>query len=361
VSWTPPPWTTIGTAGSDQRTPDLSPVIQQIVDQGDWSSGNALVLVVSGTGERVAESYDGDAGGAPLLHIEYGAGMPSVSAPTFNPAPGTYIGAIDVELDTATLGATIYYTLNGSDPNPGGASTFLYSPGSPISLSTTTTVKALATRTGYTDSAVSHGVFTIVQGGNSAPVLNPIGNKSVDQGATLSFTVTASDDSGPPALSADLSALPAVNNADFDPDTGDFSWMPLVTDVGRTYTVVFTATDLVDPLLTDSEPVDISVRDPGSGVAVDYRVMATRDDAEERVSGYVSNLSGSDLEMVHESTDQIVGMRFRGVAVPRGATITNAHVQFQVDEATSEPTVLQIHAQLAGNAPEFASSAYNIS
>ena len=71
VSWTPPAWTTVGEAGTDQRTPNISGIIQEIVNQGGWQSGNALVLIINGTGERVAESYDGDASAAPLLHIEY--------------------------------------------------------------------------------------------------------------------------------------------------------------------------------------------------------------------------------------------------------------------------------------------------
>jgi hypothetical protein len=44
-------------------------VIQEIVNRSGWASGNALALIVTGTGERVAESYDGSA--APELHIEY--------------------------------------------------------------------------------------------------------------------------------------------------------------------------------------------------------------------------------------------------------------------------------------------------
>lgn len=31
----------------------------------------ALVLLATGTGERVAESYDGDVAGAPLLHVTF--------------------------------------------------------------------------------------------------------------------------------------------------------------------------------------------------------------------------------------------------------------------------------------------------
>jgi hypothetical protein len=74
VSWTPPAWNTVGQAGSDQRTPDLSAVIQEIVDRQGWQHGNALVLLISrngGSGTRVADSYDGSAKSAPLLRVTY--------------------------------------------------------------------------------------------------------------------------------------------------------------------------------------------------------------------------------------------------------------------------------------------------
>ncbi len=71
ASWSPPAWNTVGEAGSDQRTPDLSAIIQEIVDRGGWSSGNDLAIIVSGTGERTAESYNGSSSKAPLLHVEY--------------------------------------------------------------------------------------------------------------------------------------------------------------------------------------------------------------------------------------------------------------------------------------------------
>ena len=71
VSWSPPAWTSVGEAGPDQRTPDLSPIIQEIVNRAGWTNGNSLVIIVTGTGKRVAESFDGDSAGAPLLHVEY--------------------------------------------------------------------------------------------------------------------------------------------------------------------------------------------------------------------------------------------------------------------------------------------------
>ena len=72
VPWSPDPWTA-GDAGPDQQTPDISPVIQEIVGPG-WTSGNALAIIITGTGKRSAMSYDGDPDSAPLLHVDYSTG-----------------------------------------------------------------------------------------------------------------------------------------------------------------------------------------------------------------------------------------------------------------------------------------------
>jgi hypothetical protein len=82
IAWSPPPWTAVGVAGLDQRTPELAAVIQEIVARPGWASGNALVLLIRGSGRRVAEAYDGVAAVAPLLHVVYAAGA---SASQMNP------------------------------------------------------------------------------------------------------------------------------------------------------------------------------------------------------------------------------------------------------------------------------------
>jgi hypothetical protein len=71
VSWSPPAWTKVGEAGPDQRTPNIASVIQEIVNRPGWSRDNAMVLIITGTGERVAESYNGNPDAAPLLHVEF--------------------------------------------------------------------------------------------------------------------------------------------------------------------------------------------------------------------------------------------------------------------------------------------------
>lgn len=71
VAWNPTAWPTSGASGKAQQTPDVTALIQQIVDRPGWASGQALTLIVTGTGHRVAVSFDGDPDGAPLLHVDY--------------------------------------------------------------------------------------------------------------------------------------------------------------------------------------------------------------------------------------------------------------------------------------------------
>jgi hypothetical protein len=69
VSWQPRSWPTVQVHGVGQRTPDLSRIIQEIVNRPGWASGHALALIVSGTGRRTAESSNGTF--APILHLEF--------------------------------------------------------------------------------------------------------------------------------------------------------------------------------------------------------------------------------------------------------------------------------------------------
>ena len=69
--WAPPAWTE-RQQGVNQRTSNLAPVLQEIVNRPLWASGNALALVITGSGHRVAKSFE--TGSPPILHIEYTTG-----------------------------------------------------------------------------------------------------------------------------------------------------------------------------------------------------------------------------------------------------------------------------------------------
>ncbi|WP_263337675.1 chitobiase/beta-hexosaminidase C-terminal domain-containing protein [Acidicapsa dinghuensis] len=82
-----------------------------------------------------------------------------VSAPTFSPAAGSYTPPISVTLSDFTTGATIYYTTDGSTPT---TSSTKYT--GAFTLSSTTTVNAIAVASGYTTSNVSSATYTLVTG-----------------------------------------------------------------------------------------------------------------------------------------------------------------------------------------------------
>lgn len=82
--------------------------------------------------------------------------LPAAAMPTLSPAPGTYTTGQSVSLTDSTPGAKIYFTTDGSIPT---TSSNLYS--TPITVNATTTIRAIAAATGYSNSAVTTGLYTI--------------------------------------------------------------------------------------------------------------------------------------------------------------------------------------------------------
>ena len=69
VSWNNlPAWT----EGNSYQSPDLSPVVQEIVNRDGWTSGNSMAFIITGSGNRETRAYNyGDHSHGPVLHVEY--------------------------------------------------------------------------------------------------------------------------------------------------------------------------------------------------------------------------------------------------------------------------------------------------
>lgn len=78
------------------------------------------------------------------------------SPPTFDPPGGTYNSDIEVVINCATEGATLYYTTNGDKP---GITSMVYE--DPIPLQANTTIKARAIKAGMIDSEVAGADYVI--------------------------------------------------------------------------------------------------------------------------------------------------------------------------------------------------------
>jgi len=88
---------------------------------------------------------------------------------------------------------------------------------------------------------------------NHSPILNPIGNKTANEGALLEFPITATDPDNDP-LTYSANNLPA--GANFNPTTHIFSWTPTYGQAGTYSNIHF---EITDGSLTDSENITITV------------------------------------------------------------------------------------------------------
>ncbi|MBQ6277956.1 MAG: chitobiase/beta-hexosaminidase C-terminal domain-containing protein [Bacteroidales bacterium] len=84
--------------------------------------------------------------------------MEIVATPTINPDGGEFETSVEVTLACETADASIYYTLDGTDPT---AESTLYN--APFTLDATTTVKAIAVKENMQNSAIAVATFTKVE------------------------------------------------------------------------------------------------------------------------------------------------------------------------------------------------------
>ena len=212
VAWSPPAWPVVGVAGVAQRTPNLSVIVQEIIDQPGWATGNTVALTIAGSGVRTARAFDFGSGAA-VLHVEYtiGDGGPVNQAP---------VVAAGVD-QSVTLPASATLEGTASDdglPSPPAALTTTWSqvsgPGTvtfqnPSSLSTAASFSAAGVyllRLSASDSQLSASdevQITVdpAPPGNQAPVVAAGVDQSVTLPASATLEGAASDDGlpSPPA------------------------------------------------------------------------------------------------------------------------------------------------------------------
>ncbi|MFK0689094.1 putative Ig domain-containing protein [Mesorhizobium sp. IMUNJ 23033] len=123
AAWAPDPWTTVGDHGLTERTPDLTAIVQEIVDRSGWAALNDMAFLITGTGTRTADSYEYSPSSAPLLHIEYILPGP-VSAPVAFDTPPDADATANQITELAAAGAPIGITASATDPDAGSTVTY---------------------------------------------------------------------------------------------------------------------------------------------------------------------------------------------------------------------------------------------
>ena len=111
----------------------------------------------------VASNFDTSAVGSAAYTILV---LTPAATPTFSPVAGVVSSGTTVTIGSATPGAAIYYTTDGTQPGTSaGGSTLLYS--TPIAITAATTINAVAVASGFLASAVASGGLHADAGGHA--------------------------------------------------------------------------------------------------------------------------------------------------------------------------------------------------
>ncbi|ESY76091.1 hypothetical protein X743_01200 [Mesorhizobium sp. LNHC252B00] len=122
AAWTPDPWNTVGEQGLTERSPDLSAIVQEIINRSGWAALNDMAFLVTGTGTRTADSYEYSPTSAPLLHIEYL--LPGSGSPVAFNSPADASAAANQIAELAATGAPTGITASATDPDAGSTVTY---------------------------------------------------------------------------------------------------------------------------------------------------------------------------------------------------------------------------------------------
>jgi hypothetical protein len=179
-------------------------------------------------------------------------GTPTAATPTFSPAPGFYSLPQSVTLSDTTPGAVIYYTTDGTTPT---ASSPVYS--TPISVSATTTIQAIAVSTCYGNSGIAAGTYSFVQSQTIAfstiPTQTyPAGPLTLNATASSGLPVSYAILSGPATVSGNLLTITGAGSVTVQASqAGNTQYSP-ASPVSQTFTVSQASTTLA--LTSSSNP-----------------------------------------------------------------------------------------------------------
>jgi len=228
-----------------------------------------------------------------------------VSNPVFSPVGGvTYTSAQSVTITCATEGATIHYTVDGSEPT---TSSPVYS--AAINVAATTTIKALAVKDGMTSSEVITAVYTI-----NIPVTLAISNGRAIKKADGTIAVTWNTNIAP-TKGAKVSLI----NTAVPPTAGVVNYVNETSFDGTNHSVILPTTV-------------VSVVANYNRVTIAYILSE-----EEIIAANIDTFEDETLNPILSTVVAVNGtltLTFTGVAVPTDVAVADFAVKNSINGST---------------------------
>ncbi|MGB6687870.1 MAG: chitobiase/beta-hexosaminidase C-terminal domain-containing protein [Terracidiphilus sp.] len=201
---------------------------------------------------------------------------PPAATPVFTPAPGTFVSSQLVAVSDATPGAIVYYTTNGTAPTT--ASTQYTSP---ITVSATETIIAMAAAPGYSASPAASATYTITPPAATPTISVPSGTYTSTQKITLKDAIVSAtiyyttDGSTPTASSSEYSTTISATSME--------TIKAMATAPGYSQSAVAAATYIIVP------PAAKPVFSPPAGTYNSNQAVSISDSAPDATIYYTTD------------------------------------------------------------------------
>ena len=291
-------------SGSDGRITGVTTEMEYSASGSSYTpcSGTEITGLTAGTYYvRYKETATHEAGAAATVSVPaYSPPAPAtVAAPTFDPPAGTYSAAQNVTITCSTNGATIHYTTDGSTPT---ASSPTYS--APISVSATTTIKAIAVKRGMTNSKISAAAYkiSITPATYAATVNNGTGDGNYAPGTTVTIT-------------ADAPASGKVFDKWISNDGLTFA-----KETSATTTFVMPAKDVTVTATYKSKPAPTPGGDPSPSPTPDTKITIPVSSDDETVNITVT-IKGETATITSANIDKVLNAEDVGTVIIDASTL----------------------------------------
>ncbi len=353
VAWNPGDWFFDET----QQTVDISQIIQEIVERVGYTSNSSITIIIEGSGLRRAYSYDESNLLAPIIFIDYNPNIPD----------NDNDGVCDAN-DQCSGG-----------PEPGTAC----NDNNPATYNDVYNSNCICVGTPYDCPSLQLNIGDACNDNNPNTSNDTVTSNCVCLGSydcpSLQLNIGDPCDDNNPNTSNDIvnancECLGSYDCPSLQLNIGD----PCNDGISGTYNdIVLSNCECMgtwecpnlmlgygDPCddgnpNTSSDMVDLDCNCVGLPF-ICRNIVTSTDDAEEEVATGDISLS-SDLEMINDGVNQMVGLRFSDIAIPQCAVISSATIQFTSKGSTIDQCLLTFFGENTDNALTFSNDDYNIS